>query len=369
MPSPATRSTPSITGAEQQSVAHRDSSRVRTSPSRMRASRATSPADKREKIAGDGDLGRLTGVDDKLKLAILEATEEQQGKMIASLKERRAPFQWDEGGVDPLRWRRSRRDRASRTSSSSAEHVALVERTQRSACAGKRRGRQPLPYDEWTEFGMPSEGRRRSAASAATVVARHKDANDAARAQVWRARGARLRLAARAPPPLTPTSPRNVGAARRRPAAALAAVGRLRRRAARPRRLAPPPDVGASVDERHGRGGDEASGGAPLSAPTRCARSTRRHPAGSSQSSAPSHPKSTRTTAAAASRRAGAEAGTARRREWAAGPERVQGIYSTAFVATNLYLACRADPDVLRAATAPPLAHRVGGADRRRRHR
>ena len=47
-------------------------------------------------------LAQLTGVDDKLKLAILEATDEQQGKMIASLKERRAPFQWDEGGVDPF---------------------------------------------------------------------------------------------------------------------------------------------------------------------------------------------------------------------------------------------------------------------------
>ena len=96
---------PSITGAEQQSsVAHRDSSRVtHFTFKNARESGDITLTDKQEKMKREmAILAQLTGVDDKLKLAILEATDEQQGKMIASLKERRAPFQWDEGGVDPF---------------------------------------------------------------------------------------------------------------------------------------------------------------------------------------------------------------------------------------------------------------------------
>ena len=151
---------PTITGAEQQSsVAHRDSSRVtHFTFKNARESGDITLTDKQEKMKREmAILAQLTGVDDKLKLAILEATDEQQGKMIASLKERRAPFQWDEGGVDPFAVAaEQKRDRAiAYIEQQRKEHVALVERTRRERVReAKRRGRQPLPYDEWTEFGL-----------------------------------------------------------------------------------------------------------------------------------------------------------------------------------------------------------------------
>ena len=259
---------PSITGAEQQSsVAHRDSSRVtHFTFKNARESGDITLTDKQEKMKREmAILAQLTGVDDKLKLAILEATDEQQGKMIASLKERRAPFQWDEGGVDPFAVAaEQKRDRAiAYIEQQRKEHVALVERTRRDACARRRRGRRRC-----TTSG-PSLGCRRRKAPlrrpGGDPSARHEGRQpDAARAEAWRARGARLRLAAGA-------ARRSTAPRRATPAAATAAGPPLlsprstpRRRAARPRRLAPPPDVGASVDERHGRGGDEGvEGGAP----------------------------------------------------------------------------------------------------------
>ena len=116
-------------------------------------------------------LAQLTGVDDKLKLAILEATDEQQGKMIASLKERRAPFQWDEGGVDPFAVAaEQKRDRAiAYIEQQRKEHVALVERRGASACARRSAAvasRCVRRVDRvWDAVGGRA---RRSAASAAT---------------------------------------------------------------------------------------------------------------------------------------------------------------------------------------------------------
>ena len=333
---------PTITGAEQQSsVAHRDSSRVtHFTFKNARESGDITLTDKQEKMKREmAILAQLTGVDDKLKLAILEATDEQQGKMIASLKERRAPFQWDEGGVDPFAVAaEQKRDRAiAYIEQQRKEHVALVERTRRERVReAKRRGRQPLPYDEWTEFGMPSEGKAPIRGLGGDPSWRDtKDANLTPRAPKFgapaprppppRRAGAARRSTpprrathrrGRAPPPARRCSRRGrwSPAPCRTPSTARSAARcrRVRRRAARSRRRR----------RRRRRSTSSCS--------TRCARSTRRRPAGSSQSSAPSHPKSTRTTAAAASRRAGASTGTARRREWAAGPERVQGIYSTA---------------------------------------
>ena len=326
---------PSITGAEQQSsVAHRDSSRVtHFTFKNARESGDITLTDKQEKMKREmAILAQLTGVDDKLKLAILEATDEQQGKMIASLKERRAPFQWDEGGVDPFAVAaEQKRDRAiAYIEQQRKEHVALVERTRRERVReAKRRGREPLPYDEWTEFGMPSEGKAPIRGLGGDPSWRDtKDANLTPRAPKFGAPAAPASASPRGRrPPLHPTSPRNasarprtaagppllsprsvVSAPCRTPSTARSAARcrRVRRRAARSRRRR----------RRRRRSTSSCS--------TRCARSTRRRPAGSSQSTAPSHPKSTRTTAAAASRRAGANTGTARRREWAAGPERVQ---------------------------------------------
>ena len=211
---------PTITGAEQQSsVAHRDSSRVtHFTFKNARESGDITLTDKQEKMKREmAILAQLTGVDDKLKLAILEATDEQQGKMIASLKERRAPFQWDEGGVDPFAVAaEQKRDRAiAYIEQQRKEHVALVERTRRERVReAKRRGRQPLPYDEWTEFGMPSEGKAPIRGLGGDPSWRDtKDANLTPRAPKFGAPAAPASASPRGRrPPLHPTSPRNASA-------------------------------------------------------------------------------------------------------------------------------------------------------------
>ena len=97
---------PTITGAEQQSsVAHRDSSRVtHFTFKNARESGDITLTDKQEKMKREmAILAQLTGVDDKLKLAILEATDEQQGKMIERMTGAGPRRRDDE------RWRQNRR--------------------------------------------------------------------------------------------------------------------------------------------------------------------------------------------------------------------------------------------------------------------